>query len=107
MAGVDPGVVVEAVEHPGDDVAEELVERLRACRAADAAREEGVTGEQVRAPSGVAVGERDRPRGVAAQRDDLQGDVPHVQDVTVVQASGDRHVGRLRDRCGIVGTRRR
>ena len=54
MAGIEPGVVVEAVEELGLDVADEGGEVLRGMGLAHAAGEQGVAGEQVDDAVGVS-----------------------------------------------------
>ena len=74
MAGVEPGVVGEPVEHLGGDLRQQLREGLGVAEGvAHTAGEERVTGEQVRVAGGVVVEEGDRAGRVSGQPDDLQG----------------------------------
>src|SRR5690606_29193883 len=70
---IDPGRVVEDVEHTGGDVLDETVEALaRVLGVAHAAGEERVAGEQVGGAVRVDVGQRDGAGRVAAQVHDVE-----------------------------------
>src|SRR4051794_3433691 len=73
VAGVEPGLVGEAVEDLGADVVEQRGEGVLVAEGvADATREQAVAGPQVRGAAGVVVQQRDGAWGVADEVDHLE-----------------------------------